>query len=276
MALRKLKPTTPGSRFTIRVTNPQITTDTPHKPLTVSKKKHAGRNSYGRITVRHRGGGHPQKYRIIDFKRSLDGVRARVEEIEYDPNRSALIALLVYDNGDRRYIAATEKMRKGDIVYNGASADISEGNCIPLSAIPLGTIICCIEIKPKKGAQLARSAGTYAQVLTKIDSYVTVKLRSGFVIKIDERCRAVIGTMSNSENNLRKLGKAGAKRWRGIRPTVRGVAMNPVDHPHGGGEGKTSGGRHPVSPWGQKTKGLKTRKNKRTDRSIVSFKKKRG
>ncbi|MDI9346929.1 MAG: 50S ribosomal protein L2 [Methylacidiphilales bacterium] len=272
MSLYKLRPTSPGARFVIRVKNTDLNKDKPHKPLLSLLHKQAGRNNYGRITVRHQGGGNKRFYREIDFIRTVDNCKAVVETIEYDPNRSARIARICYANGKRSYIIATEQMKKGVSILNGPSAPISDGNCLPLSSIPLGTQICCVEMKFGKGAQIARSAGSVAQLLSRDDQYVTIKLKSGFVIKINSNCRAVIGTVSNFEHNLRKLGKAGASRWRGIRPTVRGVVMNPVDHPHGGGEGKTSGGRHPVTPWGKKTKGLKTRKVKRTNSTIVSRK----
>lgn len=269
MALVKSKPTSPGKRGELRVVHKHIHKGQPYAPLVQTLKKTGGRNNQGRITVRHIGGGTRTKYRVIDFKRNKDGVSARVERIEYDPNRSALIALLLYADGERRYIVAPNKLAVGATVSSGEDAPISTGNALPIRNIPLGTTVHCVELKPGKGAQLLRSAGCSGQVVAKEGLYATLRLRSGEMRKILVTCRAVIGEVSNSENNLRALGKAGAKRWRGIRPTVRGVAMNPVDHPHGGGEGKTSAGRHPVSPWGQKTKGYKTRNNKRTDKFIV-------
>jgi large subunit ribosomal protein L2 len=242
----------------------------PYAPLVVKKNKTGGRNNLGRITVRHIGGGHKQRYRLIDFKRSdKDGIPARVERIEYDPNRSAHIALVLYADGERRYIVAPSGVKADDVIVSGADAPIKPGNCLPMDNIPIGSTIHCIEMKPGKGAQLARSAGTSVQLIARDGVYATLRLRSGEMRKVLSSCRAVVGEVSNSEHNLRSLGNAGAKRRRGIRPTVRGVVMNPVDHPHGGGEGKTSGGRHPVSPWGVPTKGYKTRKNKRTDKFIV-------
>ena len=234
-----------------------------------TKKKSGGRNSNGRITVRHIGGGHKQNYRIIDFKRNKDGIAAKVERVEYDPNRSANIALLCYKDGERKYIIAPRGIRAGDEVISGDSVPIKIGNCLPLRKIPLGSVMHCVELKVGKGAQLARSAAASVQLVAKEGTYATVRLRSGEMRKVSLDCRATLGEVGNNEHSLRSLGKAGAARWRGIRPTVRGVAMNPVDHPHGGGEGRTSGGRHPVSPWGVPTKGYKTRKNKRTTKYIV-------
>lgn len=275
MALLKSKPTSPGRRGEVRVTHPDIHKGKGYKPLLSTLNKTGGRNNNGRITVRHIGGGIRSKYRIIDFKRVKDGIQARVERIEYDPNRTALIALVLYNDGERRYIIAPSGLEVGSIIVSGEDSPISKGNCLPLRNIPLGTTIHCVELKPGKGAQLIRSAGCSGQIVAKEGAYCTLKLRSGEMRKILSLCRAVIGEVSNSENSLRSLGKAGAKRWRGIRPTVRGVAMNPVDHPHGGGEGKSSGGRHPVTPWGVPTKGYKTRKNKRTDALIVRRRKKK-
>jgi large subunit ribosomal protein L2 len=234
-----------------------------------SKPKNGGRNNKGRITVRHKGGGHKQRYRQIDFKRNKDGIPAKVERIEYDPNRSAHIALLLYAAGERRYMIAPKGIEAGSVVISGADAPIKTGNCLPFTNIPVGSVVHCIELNPGKGAQVARSAGASVQLVAKEGRYVTLRLRSGEMRKVPVLCRATMGEVGNSEHSLRSLGKAGASRWRGIRPTVRGVVMNPVDHPHGGGEGRTSGGRHPVSPWGQPTKGYKTRTNKRTDRLIV-------
>jgi large subunit ribosomal protein L2 len=275
MALIISKPTSPGKRGEIRVVHKHLHKGKPHAALTESLKKTGGRNNNGRITVRHIGGGSRNQYRIIDFKRLKDNIPATVERIEYDPNRSALIALLVYNDGERRYIIAPSSLEKGQTVISGEESPIAVGNALPLKNIPLGTTIHCVELKPGKGAQMLRSAGCSGQIVAKEGMYATLKLRSGEMRKVMLACRAVIGEVSNSEHNLRELGKAGAKRWRGIRPTVRGVAMNPVDHPHGGGEGKTSAGRHPVSPWGVLTKGYKTRSNKRTDKFIVRGRKKK-
>jgi large subunit ribosomal protein L2 len=241
----------------------------PYPGLVEKKSKTGGRNNAGRITTRHRGGGHKQHYRVIDFKRDKDGIIGRVERIEYDPNRTAHIALVLYTDGERRYIIAPKGLRAGDQVVSGREAAIKPGNCMPLRNIPMGSVVHCVEMKPGKGAQLARSAGAAVQLIAREGQYATLRLRSGEMRKVPSRCRATIGEVSNSEHNLEKLGKAGATRWRGVRPTVRGVAMNPVDHPHGGGEGRTSGGRHPVSPWGVPTKGYKTRKNRTTDKFIV-------
>jgi large subunit ribosomal protein L2 len=269
MALVKTKPTSPGRRFVVKVVNNDLHKGTPVRSLTESKSKSGGRNNKGRITTRHVGGGHKQSYRIIDFKRDKDGIPARVERIEYDPNRSAHIALLVYKDGERRYIVAPKGITAGDVLQSGTDAAIKPGNCLPLANIPVGTQVHCIEMKPGKGAQIARGAGATAQLLAREGVYATLRLRSGEMRKIHVHCRATIGEVGNTEHGLRSLGKAGASRWRGVRPTVRGVVMNPVDHPHGGGEGRTSGGRHPVSPWGVPTKGYRTRSNKRTDGMIV-------
>jgi large subunit ribosomal protein L2 len=269
MAVIKRKPTSPGRRFVVSVVNKELHKGAPFAALTQSKKRIDGRNNAGRITTRHRGGGHKQRYRIIDFKRNKDGIPATVERLEYDPNRSANIALVLYADGERKYIIAPKGLSAGDKIESGDVVAIKVGNTLALGNIPLGSIIHNIELQPKGGAILARSAGSAVQLVAKEGNYVTVKLRSGEVRKILMTCRATIGEVSNSEHSLRKLGKAGATRWRGVRPTVRGVVMNPVDHPHGGGEGKTSGGRHPVSPWGTPTKGYKTRSNKRTDKFIV-------
>jgi len=269
MATVKAKPTSPGRRFTVSVKTPDLYRGDPYAPLVEKKSKSGGRNNKGRITTRHIGGGHKQRYRVIDFKRNKDSIKAKVERLEYDPNRTANIALLLYVDGERRYIIAPNKLKAGDEVVSANHAPIKPGNALPLRNIPVGTVIHCVEMKPGKGAQLARSAGTSVQLVAREGSYATLRLRSGEMRKVLSECRAVIGEVSNGEHSLRKLGKAGAKRWRGVRPTVRGVAMNPVDHPHGGGEGRTSGGRHPVSPWGTPTKGYKTRSNKRTDKLIV-------
>ena len=269
MAIVKTNPTSPGRRFVVKVVTSDIHKGAPFEPLLDKKSKSGGRNNKGRITVRHRGGGHKQRYRIVDFKRNKEGVPAVVERIEYDPNRSANLALLKYLDGDRAYIIAPKGVGPGDRVLAGEDAPISRGNCLPLRNIPLGTLVHCIELRPGKGAQIARAAGSAAQLIAREGKHATLRLRSGEMRKILAECRAVIGEAGNSEHSLRKLGKAGATRWRGVRPTVRGVVMNPVDHPHGGGEGRTSGGRHPVTPWGVPTKGYKTRKNKRTDKMIV-------
>ncbi len=269
MAIVKAKPTSPGRRFVVKVVNDDLHKGAPLRALTESKSKSGGRNNKGRITTRHVGGGHKQLYRKIDFKRNKDGVPARVERIEYDPNRSANIALLVYADGEKRYIIAPKGVKAGATLISGSDAPIKAGNCLPLRNIPVGTQIHCVELKPGKGAQMVRSAGGTAQLLAREGVYATLRLRSGEMRKVHVDCRATIGEVGNSEHGLRSLGKAGATRWRGVRPTVRGVVMNPVDHPHGGGEGRTSGGRHPVSPWGVPTKGYRTRSNKRTDNMIV-------
>ena len=269
MAIKKFKPTSPGRRQMTSLTFEEITTSTPEKSLLAPAKKTGGRNNAGRITQRHTGGGHKQRYRLIDFKRDKHGVTAKVATVEYDPNRSAYIALLLYADGERRYIIAPAKVQAGDTVLSGESAPIKVGNCLPLRKIPVGSTVHCVELKPGKGAQIARSAGTSLQLVAREGDYATLRLRSGEMRRVLADCRATLGEVSNSEHSLRSLGKAGASRWRGVRPTVRGVAMNPVDHPHGGGEGRTSGGRHPVSPWGTPTKGAKTRTNKRTNNMIV-------
>ncbi|TPH15146.1 50S ribosomal protein L2 [Litorilituus lipolyticus] len=269
MAIVKCKPTSPGRRHLVKVVNKDLHKGKPYAPLLDTKSKSGGRNNTGRITVRHVGGGHKHHYRMIDFKRTKDGIPAKVERLEYDPNRSANIALVLYADGERRYILAPKGLKAGDTIQSGVDAPIKAGNTMPLRNTPLGSVVHAIELKPGKGAQIARAAGTYAQLVAKDGAYVTLRLRSGEMRKIEADCRATLGEIGNAEHMLRSLGKAGASRWRGVRPTVRGVAMNPVDHPHGGGEGKTSGGRHPVSPWGVPTKGYKTRKNKRTDKFIV-------
>ena len=275
MAVIKRKPTSPGRRFVVSVVTPGLHKGEPYAPLLEKKSKTGGRNNSGQITTRHRGGGHKQHYRIIDFKRVKDDIPARVERIEYDPNRTAHIALLCYRDGERRYIIAPKGLEAGDDVSSGQSAAVKLGNCLPLRSIPVGSVVHCVELKVGKGAQLARSAGTSVQLVAREGRYATLRLRSGEMRKVLSDCRATMGEVSNSDHSLRSLGKAGASRWRGVRPTVRGVAMNPVDHPHGGGEGKTSGGRHPVSPWGMPTKGYKTRKNKRTDDLIIRRRKSR-
>lgn len=269
MAVVKSKPTSPGRRFVVKVTSAELHKGAPYEPLLEKKSKSGGRNNNGRITTRHVGGGHKQRYRLIDFKRDKDGIPGVVERLEYDPNRTAHIALIKYADGERRYIIAPAGMKAGSPIMSGLEAPIAAGSCMPLRSIPVGTLVHCIELKIGKGAQIARSAGASAQLVARDGEYATLRLRSGEMRKVHAECRATIGAVSNSEHSLRKLGKAGATRWRGVRPTVRGVAMNPVDHPHGGGEGRTSGGRHPVSPWGTPTKGYKTRNNKRTDKFIV-------
>ncbi|MCW8827329.1 MAG: 50S ribosomal protein L2 [Gammaproteobacteria bacterium] len=269
MAIVKSKPTSPGRRFVVKVVNPDLHKGAPHAALLEKKSKSGGRNNNGRITTRHRGGGHKQHYRVIDFKRTKDGIPATVERLEYDPNRTANIALLKYADGERRYIIAPKGLKAGDQVQSGAEASYTAGNSMQLRDIPVGTIVHCVELKPGKGAQIGRSAGAAIQFVAREGVYATLRLRSGEMRKVPAECRATIGEVGNGEHSLRKLGKAGATRWRGVRPTVRGVVMNPVDHPHGGGEGRTSGGRHPVTPWGVPTKGYKTRKNKRTDSLIV-------
>jgi large subunit ribosomal protein L2 len=269
MALVKHKPTSPGTRFVVRVRTEGLHKGQPYRPLLEKKSKNGGRNNQGRITQRHTGGGHKQRYRTIDFKRDKTGVPGTIERLEYDPNRTAHIALVRYKDGERRYIIAPKGLDVGSEVISSNLAPVKPGNCMPMRNIPVGTQIHCIELKAGKGAQLARSAGSSAQLVAKEGTYATLRLRSGEMRKVHSDCKAVVGEVGNNEHNLASLGKAGAKRWRGVRPTVRGVAMNPVDHPHGGGEGRTSGGRHPVSPWGQPTKGHKTRTNKRTDTMIV-------
>ncbi|MFG1488730.1 50S ribosomal protein L2 [Oceanospirillum sp. HFRX-1_2] len=269
MAIVKSKPTSAGRRHVVKVVNSDLHKGAPYAPLLAKKQKSGGRNNNGRITTRHIGGGHRQHYRLVDFRRNKDGIPATVERIEYDPNRTAHLALLKYADGERRYIIAPKGVKAGDPVQSGVDAPIKAGNTLPLRNIPVGSVIHCIELKPGKGAQIARSAGAAVQLVAREGAYATLRLRSGEMRKVLVECRATLGEVGNSEHSLRRLGKAGAKRWRGVRPTVRGVAMNPVDHPHGGGEGRTSGGRHPVTPWGVPTKGHKTRKNKRTDRLIV-------
>jgi large subunit ribosomal protein L2 len=269
MAVIKAKPTSAGRRHFVKVVSADLHKGKPFSALVEKKSKSGGRNNNGRITTRHIGGGHKQHYRIVDFRRNKDGIPAVIERVEYDPNRSAHIALLKYADGERRYIIAPKGLAAGSKVQSGDDADIKIGNTLPLRNIPLGSTVHCVELKPGKGAQIARSAGTSAQLVAREGAYATLRLRSGETRKVLTECRATLGEVSNSEHSLRQLGKAGAKRWRGVRPTVRGVAMNPVDHPHGGGEGRTSGGRHPVTPWGVPTKGHKTRSNKRTDKLIV-------
>jgi large subunit ribosomal protein L2 len=275
MGLKTFRPTTPSLRFKSATTFDDITKDHPEKSLVTTKLRTGGRNSVGRLTVRHRGGGHKKLYRIIDFKRDKTGIPAKVAAVEYDPNRSARIALLHYADGEKRYIVHPVGLQVGATIVSGPEADILIGNALPLKNIPLGTTIHNIEMRKGRGAQLARSAGSAAQLVAKEGDYAQVKMPSGEVRQIHIECQATIGQVGNLDHSNVSLGKAGRTRWLGKRPTVRGVAMNPVDHPHGGGEGKTSGGRHPVTPWGQPTRGYKTRNNKRTDRFIVKRKNKK-
>ncbi|AUN94001.1 50S ribosomal protein L2 [Pseudazoarcus pumilus] len=275
MALVKVKPTSAGRRAMVKVVNDSLHKGRPHASLVEKQSKHAGRNNGGRITVRHKGGGHKQHYRVVDFRRMRDGIQAKVERVEYDPNRSANIALICYADGQRSYIIAPRGLEVGQQVVSGSEAPIKPGNTLPIRNIPVGTTIHCIELQPGKGAQIARAAGASVQLLAREGSYAQVRLRSGEVRRVHVECRATIGEVGNSEHSLRKIGKAGANRWRGIRPTVRGVAMNPVDHPHGGGEGRTGEGGVPRSPWGQPAKGFRTRSNKRTDKMIVQRRYKR-
>ena len=270
MALVKVKPTSPGRRGVLKVVTPDLYRGKPHAPLLESQSKNAGRNNNGRITTRHQGGGHKQHYRVIDFRRNKDGIPAKVERIEYDPNRTANIALLCYADGERRYIIAPRGISAGSQLISGSEAPIKAGNALPLRNIPVGSTIHCIELQPGKGAQLARSAGTSVQLLAREGAYAQLRLRSGEVRRVHVDCKATLGEVGNEEHSLRSIGKAGAMRWRGVRPTVRGVVMNPIDHPHGGGEGRTAAGMNPVSPWGVKTKGYRTRRNKRTDNMRVS------
>jgi large subunit ribosomal protein L2 len=269
MAIIKVKPTSPGRRAVVKVVTPGLHKGKPHAALVESQSKHAGRNHNGHITIRHQGGGHKQHYRMIDFRRNKDGIPAKVERLEYDPNRSANIALLCFADGERRYIIASKGLTVGQQVITGSDAPIKAGNSLPLRNVPVGSTIHCIEMLPGKGAQLARSAGTSVQLLAREGSYAQLRLRSGEIRKVHIDCKATLGEVGNSEHSLRSIGKAGAMRWRGVRPTVRGVVMNPVDHPHGGGEGKTAAGRDPVSPWGTPAKGYRTRSNKRTNGMIV-------
>ncbi|MBP9722760.1 MAG: 50S ribosomal protein L2 [Gammaproteobacteria bacterium] len=270
MAVLKRKPTSPGRRFVVDVVNDDLHKGKPHRSLIVKKNSSGGRNNIGHITVRHKGGGHKQNYRVIDFnRRDKEGIPARVERLEYDPNRTANIALLVYADGERRYILAPRGLKVNDTVKSGSTAEIKLGNALPMRNIPVGTVVHAIELRPGKGAQLARSAGASVQLVSVEGQYAIIRLGSKEMRKVLADGYATIGEVGNNSHNLRKIGKAGANRWRGIRPTVRGVAMNPVDHPHGGGEGRTSGGRHPVSPWGTPTKGYKTRKGKKSNKFVV-------
>jgi large subunit ribosomal protein L2 len=275
MPVVKMKPTSAGQRAMVKVVHPDLHKGKPFAGLVEPQSTTAGRNNLGRITTRHRGGGHKQHYRVIDFRRLKDGIPAKVERIEYDPNRSAHIALLCYADGERRYIIAPKGLEVGATLMSGPEAPIRSGNAMPIRNIPVGSTIHCIELLPGKGAQLARSAGGSAQLLAREGSYAQLRLRSGEVRRVHVECRATLGEVGNGEHNLRQLGKAGATRWRGVRPTVRGVAMNPIDHPHGGGEGRTGEAREPVSPWGTPTKGYRTRRNKRTSSMIVTSRHKR-
>jgi large subunit ribosomal protein L2 len=270
MAVIKLKPTSPGTRFQVRISKSHLYKGGPYEPLTVAQSKTGARNHFGRITTRHIGGGSRQKYRLIDFRRDKDGVAAVVERVEYDPNRTAHIALLLYADGERRYILAPKGVKDGDELRSGSEAPIKPGNAMALRHIPVGSVVHNIELKPGRGGQMARSAGASAQYTSREGIHAFIRLKSGETRKVHIDCRATLGELSNDEHNLRKYGKAGALRWIGVRPTVRGLAMNPVDHPHGGGEGKSGQGNpHPVSPWGWNTKGKKTRRNKRTSNMIV-------
>jgi large subunit ribosomal protein L2 len=273
MAIKAFKPTSPGRRFQTVLTYDEITTDRPYKPLTEGKNRINGRNNRGWITIRHRGGAHKRRYRIIDFRRDKLGVSGKVASIEYDPNRSANIALIHYADGEKRYILQPSGLKVGDNVLASPEADILTGNALPLRNIPIGTMIHNIELRPGKGGQMVRSAGAVAQLMAKEGSYAQIKMPSGEIRMVLLECYATIGQIGNMDHNNVSIGKAGRSRWLGKRPTVRGVAMNPVDHPLGGGEGKTSGGRHPVSPWGQPTKGYKTRRNKRTGAFILKRRK---
>ena len=275
MALVKVKPTSAGRRAVVKVVSPNLHKGAPVASLVEKQSKTAGRNNNGHITTRHKGGGHKQHYRLVDFRRNKDGIVAKVERLEYDPNRSAHLALLCYADGERRYIIAPKGVVVGQAIVSGSEAPIKSGNALPIRNIPVGTTLHCVEMIPGKGAQLARSAGTSAQLLAREGVYAQVRLRSGEIRRVHVECRATIGEVGNEEHSLRSIGKAGANRWRGIRPTVRGVVMNPVDHPHGGGEGRTAAGMHPVSPWGLKTKGYRTRSNKRTTSMIVQRRHKR-
>ncbi len=275
MALVKVKPTSPGRRGMIKVVHPELHKGPGFAGLLEPKSRSSGRNHNGHITVRQRGGGHKRHYRVIDFRRNKDGIPARVERLEYDPNRTAHIALVCYADGERRYIIAPRGLQVGASIVSGQDAPIRAGNTLPIRNIPVGATIHCVEMIPGKGAQLARSAGASAVLLAREGTYAQVRLRSGEVRRVHIDCRATIGEVGNEDNSLRQIGKAGAMRWRGVRPGVRGVAMNPIDHPHGGGEGRTGEGREPVSPWGTPAKGYRTRRNKRTDNMIVSRRKRK-
>ncbi len=276
MPVRKFRPTSPGRRFMEISDFADVTKKSPEKSLTTGMRKRGGRNNNGRITVRHRGGGHKRRYREIDFKRRKDGIPARVAAIEYDPNRSARIALLFYADGEKRYIIAPAKLQVGDKISSGPGAEIKPGNCLALADIPVGTVIHCVELQKGKGAQMGRSAGTAIQLVAKEGEYATLRLPSSEMRKVRVECRATIGAVGNSEHANQKGGKAGRTRWQGRRPKVRGVVMNPVDHPHGGGEGKSSGGRHPVTPWGKPTRGYRTRNTRKHSSKLIVRGRKRG
>jgi len=269
MPLIKVKPTSPGRRGLVKVVTPELHKGEPHWPLIAPKRRGSGRNNLGRVTTRHQGGGHKHHLRIVDWRRDKDAIPAKVERLEYDPNRSAHLALLLYADGERRYVIAPKGVQAGAQLMSGPEAPIKPGNTLPLRNIPIGTIVHCVEMLSGKGAQLARAAGAGVQVLAREGSYAQLRLRSGEIRKVHVDCRATIGETGNAEHNLESIGKAGRVRWRGVRPTVRGVAMNPIDHPHGGGEGRTGTAQPPVSPWGQQSKGFKTRRNKRTQTMIV-------
>ena len=275
MALGKVKPTSAGRRAVVKVVNANLHKGAPLASLLEKQISTAGRNNNGHVTTRHKGGGHKQHYRVIDFRRNKDGIAGKVERLEYDPNRSANIALVCYADGERRYIIAPKGMVVGQQIMSGSEAPIKPGNALPIRNIPVGSTLHCVEMLPGKGAQIARAAGTSVQLLAREGVYAQIRMRSGEIRRVHIECRATIGEVGNEEHSLRKIGKAGANRWRGIRPTVRGTAMNPIDHPHGGGEGRTGEGRVPVSPWGQPTKGYRTRKVKRTDTMIVQRRHKR-
>ncbi|MBS0305400.1 MAG: 50S ribosomal protein L2 [Proteobacteria bacterium] len=274
MAVVKVKPTSPGRRSLVKVVHAHLHKDAPHAPLLEPQKQKAGRNHNGRITMRHKGGGHKHHYRVVDFRRNKDGIPAKVERIEYDPNRTAHIALVCYADGERRYVIAPRGVEAGMTLMSGAEAPIKAGNALPIRNIPVGSTVHCVELLPGKGAQIARSAGASVTLMAREGMYAQLRLRSGEVRRVHIDCRATIGEVSNEEHNLQHYGKAGARRWKGIRPTVRGVVMNPVDHPMGGGEGRSKSGKHPVDPWGNLTKGYRTRSNKRTQTFIVSRRKK--
>ncbi|MDH4121248.1 MAG: 50S ribosomal protein L2 [Deltaproteobacteria bacterium] len=275
MGIRKYKPTTPSRRAMSVSTFEEITSIAPEKSLLEPLPRKGGRNNNGRITTRHQGGGHKRKYRVIDFKRDKTGIPGKVTTVEYDPNRSARISLVVYADGEKRYIISPEGLKVGDSILASETADIKVGNALPLRAIPVGSVVHCVEMKPGKGAQLARSAGASVQIVSREETgYIQLRLRSGEIRRVAQNCLATIGVVGNADHANIEIGKAGRNRWKGLRPTVRGVVMNPIDHPHGGGEGRTSGGRHPVTPWGQPTKGYRTRKNKRTNNMRVQRRKK--
>jgi large subunit ribosomal protein L2 len=274
VGVKNYRPTSPGRRFQSSLDFSEITAEEPEKSLLAPLKKAAGRNAHGRITSRHRGGGHKRRYRLVDLRRTKDDVPARIASIQYDPNRTARIALVTYADGEKRYVLAPADVGVGDVITAGAASDIKPGNCLPLRNIPLGTVVHAVELKPGGGAQLARSAGTGVQLVAKEGAYALLRLPSGELRNVRQECRATVGTVGNAQHENEKLGKAGRSRWRGRRPSVRGIAMNPVDHPHGGGEGRAKG-NHPTTPWGKPTKGYRTRRNHDTDKYIVARRKKR-